>query len=916
MSAFVVSGIAPSLKVDAAQRFILGWEELPEPLGKFSLDNIYTPIIGSPSVTQLGLRNEALSGYRWIHETSSTETYGKFKLQKFLNASPTGIDIMIFNDDGSFSIPGTTDSKFIIQTVDPELPNAQSLGALTTGLLKNTVTTGTGVLSTAIAGTDYYSPGNPVKLIANGSSFNFGMGTNIFNAITDGILNVIFSRVGGAQLTSGFNNIILSAGTADNITTGNRNILIGNDAGISFVIGSENVVMGDAAGLQMTGTRNVVIGSESAVNCGSGDNSVFIGYRAGFYSSFPASYVNCIFIGKDSGSIVDTLNNAIAIGFGASVSTSNSMVLGESVNVGVGTSSPTQSKFVVFGGVQNVASEDSIIRVISSSNSAKIELQNTTVSTGKLYELRSNSGGTFSIFDRTIGHERFIFNNDGSITCNGPSSGGAQFIVNNNDATSSTTGFVFKNAGNTRATFYHSEVTNELSLIGIFGGMPLIFGTNGLEKMRLNSTGNLGIGTNNPTLARLQVEGGITNVASEESVARFISGLNAAKIEIQCTNGSGKLYELRSNNAGAFGIFDRTGSASRLSIDTNGISTFTNNVLISTASASDVPLYQVGHNTDIVQLGYDGPNDYSYINIAGSSNDRLAFRVGGTGVAALLQSGLFGLGTITPTVGKLQVNGGVQNIANEESAIRVIGALNHINIELQNTAGSGKLFEIRSSNAGVFDVTDRTGGATRFTITSAGNIGIGTTSPNAILQLSNATASRKLIIFESANNDHQVKGFGHTSNEFRFQTNTTTDSYVFYAGTTSSTSDEVGRISGVGTFTISKILGKTANQPGVAAGSAAGSSPTLTIAGSELSGTFEVVAGTTPSGTTIATFTLDVAMANSSYGVVITPANQTTAALATSSWINVTSTTQFTISCATPLVATSTYKWNYHIIGC
>ena len=901
MSAFVLSKIFPSMSIDASQRFIFGLEGAPEPLGSFKIDNIFVPTMGSPSFTNFEMRNEALSGYRWIHGTASDETYGSFRLQKFLEASPTGIDIMTFNDDGTFLIPGVNDAKYIIQTANVSLPNAQSLGTLTTGILKNTVTAGTGVLSSTVAGVDYYSPLNPAILTCDPGSFNAGFSRDAYGALTFGIRNIVFNVTGGAALTDGDNNILIGNGAGGAVSSGDNNVCIGDSAAPSLTTGDENVFVGsNAGGLLQNGIRNVGIG-EYAGTWGGG----------GF-----ASYGSCIFIGYNASPTVSNLTNAVAIGAGSTVSANNSMVLGNGLNVGIGTSSPTQAKCVVSGGVANVASEDSAIRVIGSNNSTKIELQNTTVSTGKLHELRSNSGGTFSIFDRTSAYERFILNNDGSITCNGPSSGIAQFIVNNNDATSSTTGFVFKNAGNTRATFYHSEVSNELSLIGIFGGMPLIFGTNGLEKMRLNSTGNLGIGTNNPTLARVQVEGGITNVASEESVARFIGGLNAAKIEIQCTNGSGKLYELRSDNAGAFGIFDRTGSASRLSIDTNGISTFTKNVLISTASASDVPLYQVGHNTDIVQLGYDGPNDYSYINIAGSSNDRLAFRVGGTGVAALLQSGLFGIGTITPTVGKFQVNGGVQNIANEESAIRVIGSLNHINIELQNTAGSGKIFELRSSNAGAFDITDRTGGATRVTITTSGNMGIGTTSPNALLQLSNATASRKIVIFEGANNDHQVKALGHDSNVFRFQINQTADSYVFYAGTSSSTSDEVARISGVGTFTISKILGKTANQPGVAAGSAAGSSPTLTIAGSELSGTFEVVAGTTPSGTTIATFTLDVAMANSSYGVVITPANQTTAALATASWINVTSTTQFTISCATPLVATSTYKWNYHIIGC
>jgi len=46
-------------------------------------------------------------------------------------------------------------------------------------------------------------------------------------------------------------------------------------------------------------------------------------------------------------------------------------------------------------------------------------------------------------------------------------------------------------------------------------------------------------------------------------------------MEIDNINGSGKKYELRSNNNGSFDITDRTGSATRYSIDANGNHSFT-----------------------------------------------------------------------------------------------------------------------------------------------------------------------------------------------------------------------------------------------------------------------------------------------------------------------------------------------------
>jgi len=50
------------------------------------------------------------------------------------------------------------DAKYIVQTPDGTLTNEQALSLLTTGIVKNT--TGTGVLSIAVAGTDYSAPGH------------------------------------------------------------------------------------------------------------------------------------------------------------------------------------------------------------------------------------------------------------------------------------------------------------------------------------------------------------------------------------------------------------------------------------------------------------------------------------------------------------------------------------------------------------------------------------------------------------------------------------------------------------------------------------------------------------------------------------------------------------------------------------
>lgn len=58
-------------------------------------------------------------------------------------------------------------AKYIVQQADGTLTNEQALGALATGLLKNT--TGTGVLSIAVAGTDYLVGNQTITLSGDAS---------------------------------------------------------------------------------------------------------------------------------------------------------------------------------------------------------------------------------------------------------------------------------------------------------------------------------------------------------------------------------------------------------------------------------------------------------------------------------------------------------------------------------------------------------------------------------------------------------------------------------------------------------------------------------------------------------------------------------------------------------------------------
>lgn len=82
--------------------------------------------------------------------------------------------------------------------------------------------------------------------------------------------------------------------------------------------------------------------------------------------------------------------------------------------------------------------------------------------------------------------------------------------------------------------------------------------------------------------------------------------------------------------------------------------------------------------------------------------------------------------------------------------------------------------------------------------TTNGNVGIGTVSSHAPLQLGNGVVSRKIVLYESADNDHQFYGFGVNSSVLRYQTAGPGDDHVFYSGAGAGASTELMRIKGNG----------------------------------------------------------------------------------------------------------------------
>ena len=206
---------------------------------------------------------------------------------------------------------------------------------------------------------------------------------------------------GNIEITSSTNEYMINNARALN-TSGTENVFVGNNA----AAGSYNTIIGYQAGNVNTGISNTFVGRQAGLVNTGGQNS-FFGILAG--SGNTSGQYNT-FIGRSAGDANTTggnntilgasadvgsgiLTNATAIGYGAIVSQSNSLVLGNNVSVGIGTSTPSTNLDIVTtntGGtgmqVSNTSAGGRQWRVVSTGS--------TSVGGAGKFQIYDNTGGT------------------------------------------------------------------------------------------------------------------------------------------------------------------------------------------------------------------------------------------------------------------------------------------------------------------------------------------------------------------------------------------------------------------------------------------------------------------------------------------------------------------------------------------
>ena len=561
--------------------------------------------------------------------------------------------------------------------------------------------TGTGTTNYVTKWTSSSAVGNS-QIFDNGT--NVGIGTNTPARTLD--VNGIITTNNNLELTSANPTILW---TTSNLRFYN------NTNGVVATISS-------AGQLSLSSIPNATVDTDKFLVSDSG----VIKYRTG------AEVLSDIG-GASSSSISGTTNYIPK--FTSSSAIGNSVIYENSSNIGIGTTSPTQ-KLEISGTVNQY-----IQTTATDGSNAGIRMN----SVGQR-EFGIFSDGALRFYDFTASTERMRITSGGNvgIGTSSPYTASNYIFVTTNGTNGS--GYVTK-VNTTDAMLVYSNVS--ASTISEQRALPLVFETSGTERLRISSTGDVGIGTSAPvanTPLTLQAASGYTDLLWLKSVGTNIdSRINFAP------TGTG-ITQL--NNTTGTGIALQISGAEKMRLDASG------NLGIATSSPA-AKLDVQGSSSDQIRLrtaateyyGIGRNSSTGYLDFYGSQSGYVGYLFGGVnGTRMTLDaSGNLGLG-VSPSAW-LSTNrafqlgyGSLRSFTN--SANTYLENNNYVNT-------SGTDIYLNNGAAGRYRIADEqhiwyqapsgtAGNAISFTqamtLDASGRLGIGTTSPTYKLVVSNGGA--------------------------------------------------------------------------------------------------------------------------------------------------------------------------------
>lgn len=190
--------------------------------------------------------------------------------------------------------------------------------------------------------------------------YNSAFGYKALSSVSNGDRNIAFGSQ-SLELLNSSDNIAIGYQASQNATTAlftiaigsnallnnnnDYNIAIGHNTLTSNTSGYDNTGVGyDSLSQVSIGAGNTALGSNTLNSTTLGDGNVAIGVGAGA-SNITGQYNT--FLGGGSDCLVNNLSNATAVGNGAVVSQSNTVILGNGSDVGINTSAPTSKLHVI-----------------------------------------------------------------------------------------------------------------------------------------------------------------------------------------------------------------------------------------------------------------------------------------------------------------------------------------------------------------------------------------------------------------------------------------------------------------------------------------------------------------------------------------------------------------------------------------
>ena len=318
------------------------------------------------------------------------------------------------NANNASQLGGVAASQYVL-TTDPRLTVSGNFIQNTTSqqAASNFNISGDGTAAGTLSGnainsaTHYNIAGNRIFAISGAGSYNnsntvagVGAGTLITpdNASGAGNLNTFFGWLAGNANTNGDTNTFFGAKAGLLTVAGYSNSFFGESAGGSNTGGYQNNFFGIEAGFNnTTGHSNTFIGPLAGHSNTTGDDNVFIGDGAGGGVSTGS---NNTIIGSHANVVFGAaFTNATAIGANALVSQSNSLVLGDSVNVGIGTTAP-QAKLHI--------SDSGVVRALINSNlNAGVSL---ALANQSKWSLAATGTGDLQIFNEALSQNAIFVN--------------------------------------------------------------------------------------------------------------------------------------------------------------------------------------------------------------------------------------------------------------------------------------------------------------------------------------------------------------------------------------------------------------------------------------------------------------------------------------------------------------------------